>query len=78
MAFCYDKLWKLLIDKHMNKVELRDAIGITPATLAKMGKNKNVSMEVLGRICQILNCNIGDILDYVEDESIGGKNNGGK
>ena len=78
MAFCYDKLWKLLIDKHMNKVELRDAIGITPATLAKMGKNKNVSMEVLGRICQTLNCNIGDILDYVEDESIGGKNNGGK
>lgn len=76
MAFCYDKLWKLLIDKHMNKVELRDAIGITPATLAKMGKNQNVSMEVLGRICQTLNCNIGDIIDYVDEKSIGGKKNG--
>jgi DNA-binding Xre family transcriptional regulator len=67
MAFCYDKLWKLLIDKHMNKVELRDAVGITPATLAKMGKNQNVSMEVLGRICQILDCNIGDIMDYIHE-----------
>lgn len=76
MAFCYDKLWKLLIDKHMNKVELRDAIGITPATLAKMGKNQNVSMEVLGRICQTLNCNIGDIIDYVDEKSMGGKKNG--
>lgn len=67
MAFCYDKLWKLLIDKHMNRVELRDAVGITPATLAKMGKNQNVSMEVLGKICQILDCNIGDIMDYIHE-----------
>lgn len=49
----------------MNKVELRDAAGITSATLAKMGKNQNVSMQVLGRICEVLQCNIGDILDYV-------------
>lgn len=67
MAFCYDKLWKLLIDKHMNKVELRDAVGITPATLAKMGKNQNVSMDVLGKICKELDCNIGDILDYIKE-----------
>lgn len=66
--FCYDKLWKLLVDKHMNKVELRDAARITPATLAKMGKNQNVSMEVIGRICDTLQCNIGDILDYVGRE----------
>ena len=55
----------MLIDKHMNKVELRDAAGITSATLAKMGKNKNVSMHVLGKICEVLQSNIGDILDYV-------------
>ena len=67
MPFCYDKLWKLLIDKHMNKVELRDEVGITPATLAKMGKNKNVSMNVLGKICHKLDCNIGDILDYIDE-----------
>lgn len=64
--FCYDKLWKMLIDRHMNKVELRDAAGITPATLAKMGKNQNVSMDVIGKICGVLKCNVGDILDYVE------------
>lgn len=64
MPFSYNKLWKLLIDKNMNKVELRDAVGITPSTLAKMGKDQNVSMDVLGRICKELNCNIGDILDF--------------
>lgn len=65
MPFCYNKLWKLLIDRHMNKVELRDAAGITPSTLAKIGKDQNVSMDVLGRICQELGCNIGDIVDYI-------------
>lgn len=52
----------------MNKVELRDAVGITPATLAKMGKNQNVSMDVIGKICAVLQCNVGDILDYVGNE----------
>lgn len=67
MAFCYNKLWKLLIDKKINKVTLRDAIGITPSTLAKLSKDENVSMDVLGRICKELKCNIGDIVDYIED-----------
>jgi putative transcriptional regulator len=70
MGFCYNKLWKLLIDKSMRKVDLRDAIGITPATLSKLGKNQNVNMDVLSRICKELNCDIGDIVKYVkEDES---------
>lgn len=51
----------------MNKVELRDEVGITPATFAKMEKNKNVSMNVLGKICHKLDCNIGDILDYIDE-----------
>lgn len=67
MAFNYNKLWKLLIDKNMNKVALRDAINITPATLAKLSKNQSVNMEVLARICKELKCNIGDIVDYVLD-----------
>lgn len=67
MAFCYDKLWKLLIDKYMNKVELRDAVSITPATLAKMEKNQNVNINVLEKICHILDCNIGDILGYIDE-----------
>ena len=51
----------------MNKVELRDAAGITPATLTKLGKNQNVSMDVLAKICGTLQCNIGDILDFVNE-----------
>lgn len=72
MAFSYYKLWKLLVDKNMNKVALRDAIAITPSTLAKLSKNQPVNMEVLARICKELKCNIGDIVDYlpdVEDEN---------
>ncbi len=67
MPFSYNKLWKLLIDKKMNKVALRDAIGIMPSTLAKLSKDEKVSMDVLERICKYLDCNIGDIVDYIKD-----------
>ncbi len=67
MSFSYNKLWKLLIDKNMNKVALRDAIGITPSTLSKLSKNQKVSMDVLERICKELNCNVGDIVDYFDE-----------
>jgi len=67
MAFSYNKPWKLLIDKNMNKVALRDAIAITPATLAKLSKNQPVNMEVLPRTCRKLKCNIGHIIDYLPD-----------
>lgn len=66
MALSYNKLWKLLIDKGMNKVNLRDRIGIGPSTLAKLTKNQRVSMEVLEKICYELDCNIGDIVDYIK------------
>lgn len=68
MMFNYNKLWKILIDKNMNKVALRNTTKITPNTLAKLSKNQAVSMDVLGRICKELNCNIGDIVDYIEEE----------
>ena len=61
-----NKLWKLLIDKNMNKVALRGAVGITPSTLSKLSKNQKVSMDVLEKICKGLGCNIGDIVDYVD------------
>lgn len=67
LAFSYNKLWKLLIDVKINKVTLRDTIGITPSTLAKLSKDQNVSMDVLGRICKELKCNIGDIVDYISE-----------
>lgn len=67
MGYRYNRLWKILIDKEMNKVGLRDAAGITSATLAKLGKNQNVSMEVLGRICKVLDCDVGDVVEYVNE-----------
>ncbi len=67
MALSYNKLWKLLIDKNMNKVALRDQTGIGPSTLSKLTRNKRVSMEVLEKICKELDCNIGDIVDCVKD-----------
>lgn len=70
MPFSYNKLWKLLIDKNMNKVALRDAISITPSTLSKLSKNEKVSMDVLERICKELNCNVGDIVEYVDSKDV--------
>ena len=63
MEISYNKLWKLLIDKKMKRIELKNATGISSSSLAKLGKDENVSMEVLKKICKVLNCNIGDIMD---------------
>ena len=65
MAVCYKKLWKLLIDKNMNKTELRMASGITTTALAKLGRDENVNTEVLAKICQTLDCKIEDIMELV-------------
>lgn len=64
MPFSYSKLWKKLIDKGMNKTELKEKIATTPATIARMGKNKNVSLDTLGKICEFMNCDIDDIIEY--------------
>ena len=62
----YNKLWKLLIDKHMKKKDLREAAGITPNTIAKMGKGGDVSTQVLRKICETLECKIEDIVELDE------------
>ncbi|MDP4086808.1 MAG: helix-turn-helix transcriptional regulator [Bacillota bacterium] len=64
MGFSYDPLWKLLIDKKMTKEQLRTKIGTSPATIAKMGKGENVSLEVLDRICKELDCKIEDVIKH--------------
>lgn len=61
----YNKLWKLLIDEKMKKKDLGDAAGVSANTLAKMGKNELVSLDVLVRICRALNCDIGDIMEVI-------------
>lgn len=65
MSFDYSKLWKLLIDKKMMKKDLMEKTNIASSTMAKMGKGQAVSLEVLGRICKALDCNIGDVVDLV-------------
>jgi len=65
MSISYKKLWKLLIDKGMLKKDLMAATKITASTMAKMGKNEPVSLDVLIRICKVLECNIGDIMDVI-------------
>jgi len=67
MPYSYNKLWKLLIDKGMLKKDLMAKVKTTSTTIAKMGKGEPVSMELLGRICEALDCNIGDIVDYVHE-----------
>ena len=69
MAVNYNKLWKLLIDKKMNKSELREAVKTSPNTIAKLGKNEPVSLDVLMRICKVLECDIGDIMEIVEENA---------
>lgn len=69
MSVSYNKLWKLLIDKKMNRTELMQAAEMGTSTMAKLGKDQYVSMEVLVRICKVLECNIGDVVDVISDEN---------
>lgn len=75
MIISYDKLWKLLIDKKMNKTEMKEKAGITYNILARLGKRQPVNLESLYKICKCLNCNIGDIMEF-EISKDGGINNG--
>ena len=70
MAVSYNKLWKLLIDKNMTKKELGAAAGISNSLIAKLGKNENVTVEVLDRICIALNCNIEDIVEVKDNSEV--------
>lgn len=68
MAISYNRLWKLLIDNHMKKKDLKDKAELSTATMAKLGKNESVSLDVLVRICKVLNCEIGDVVEIVDDK----------
>ncbi len=68
MAISYKKLWKLLIDKDMMKKDLREAAGLSTNLIARLGKNQDVSTEALRKICKALDCDITDIMEFVDDE----------
>ncbi len=65
MSVDYKKLWILLIQKDMSKPQLRKAASISPSTFTKLNKNELVAMEVLVRICKVLDCDIGDVVEVV-------------
>lgn len=69
MKACYKKLWKLLIDKNLKRTDLKKLAGISSGSLAKLGKDENVSMDILQKICAVLECNIGDIMDLVPKDT---------
>ena len=69
MSVSYNKLWKLLIDHNMNKSELGRAAKMSPNTIAKLGKNETVSLDLLVRICKALNCDIGDIVEVSRSDA---------
>ena len=70
MKLSYDKLWKLLIDKKMKKYQLRELACISSNSIAKLGKNQVVSLEVLMKICEVLDCDIGDICSFKKEDAI--------
>ena len=71
MQVNYNKLWKKLIDLNMKKYQLREKAQISSNSMAKLGKNEYVSMEILSKICECLNCNIGDICEFEKETGDG-------
>lgn len=67
MRFSYNKLWKLLIDKKMNKQDLKKLSGVSSASIAKLGKGENITTDVLLKICMALGCDITDIMELSND-----------
>lgn len=68
MAVNYNRLWKLLIDKNMNKTQLKEAAKISSNAIAKMGKNEPVSIDTIVKVCKVLQCDIGDVMEINTNE----------
>lgn len=70
LSISYNRLWKLLVDKNMSRADLRRAADISPNTMTKLRRNEEVSLTVLRKICTCLQCNVGDICDFVKDTTV--------
>ena len=68
MAVSYKKLWKLFIDKDMNKKNMRIAANLSPSLMSKLGRNESMTTDVLVRICRALQCDVGDIMEMLPEE----------
>ena len=72
MALSYNRMWKLLVDKKMSKADLRKAAEIAPNTMTKLRRDEPVNLAILARICQELNCDFGDIIEYIREPDSNG------
>ena len=70
MAISYNKLWKMLVDKKMSKVDLRKAAGIAPNTMTRLRRDEEVTLSVLSKICSTLNVDIGDIMEFMPEANL--------
>ena len=70
MAVRYNKLWKILIDKKMKKKDLQEMTGLSSASITKMAKNENVNMEVVVKVCEALQVDVGDIMEIERSEGV--------
>ncbi|MBL5980970.1 helix-turn-helix domain-containing protein [Candidatus Woesearchaeota archaeon] len=68
LRISYNKLWKMLIDKNMNKQDLKNATGISSASIAKLGRGDNITTDVLLKICETLDCKVEDIMETIDDK----------
>ena len=68
LRISYNKLWKMLINKNMNKQDLKNATGISSASIAKLGKGENITTDILLKICEALDCKLEDIMETILDK----------
>ena len=68
MAISYNKMWELLIDKNMSTADLRKIANIAPNTMTKLRRNEPVNLTILSRVCTVLQCDFGDIIEYIPEE----------
>ena len=68
MGVSYNRLWKMLIDKNMKRIEMQYLTGISGNILARMGKNQYVSMETIEKICKKLDCTVDEMMEFTDDE----------
>ena len=73
MTISYNKLWKLLVDKKMSKADLRKSAGIAPNTLTRLRRDEEVTLTVLYKICDTLKVDIGDVMEFLPDEPMSGR-----
>ncbi len=69
MAISYDKMWKLLIDKKMKRKDLKERLHVSQNVMVRLGHDEPVSMDTVEKICKVLECNIGDVMEFVPENN---------